>query len=323
MATRNPQAVHQDVILTQISVGYSNADFVGDALAPVVNVSKQSDKYWVQNRREGWSAFDDLRGPGSRANELPPMVRSQDTYFAQEHALVGFVHDEETDNEDAPLDAMSDETIRVTDSIQMGREQAMASMATTAANYNASHTVTLAGTDQWSDYANSDPKDDVKTGREVVFAAIQKVPNVAIMGRQVYTQLEDHPDIIERIKYTQRGIPTADIIAEWLGVGRLIVASGMKDTANVGASAPTLSFIWGKDVVLAYVPPTAGRKTAAFMYEFNWRYPDGRVQRVERWYDIDHKSTKIRVSRRYDLKFIAVDSSNLAIGGYLIKNAVA
>jgi hypothetical protein len=58
------------------------------------------------------------------------------------------------------------------------------------------------------------------------------------------------------------------------------------------------------------------------MYEFNWK-KRGRTMNVERWYDMDHESTRIRVKRRYDLKFISVDATNKAIGGYLIKNAVA
>ena len=37
--------VHQDQILTNISLGFPNNGFVGEQLFPVVRVKKQSDKY--------------------------------------------------------------------------------------------------------------------------------------------------------------------------------------------------------------------------------------------------------------------------------------
>lgn len=322
MGYNSPQVVHFDSMLTGISVGFENLELVGNALAPTVTVPKQSDKYYTFTRREGWAVFDDLRAPGARANELPPMTLSRDAYFAEDHSLVGIVPVEETENADAGLDPYADTTEQVTNSILIAREDAIATLARTAANYASANTTTLSGTAQWNDYTNSNPQTDLQTGREAVFAAIQREPNVAVMGRQVYTQLENHPKIVDRVKYTNGKMLTRDIIASFLGVKRLIVGSAMKDTANPGASAATLSFVWGKDVVFAYVPERPGRRTPAFMYEFVWPYK-GQAQTTERWFDIDHKVDKIRVSRRYDLKGIALDASSKFIGGYLIKNAVA
>lgn len=322
MAYKSPAAVHYDEVLSNISVGYSNAEFVSESLFKVVPVGKQSNKYPVFQRREGWSVFDDLRGPGTKANELPPLQYSRDAYYAEEHALVGLSPVEEQENADAGIDPLSDTTEQTTDTILMNREVAMATAATTTTNFASGFSTTLTGTNQWNDYANSDPKTNVKTGREVVYAAIQKVPNVAVMGRQVYTQLEDHPDILARLAITTNQFTTPQLIAQFLGVDRLIVANAMKDTANAGASAATLGFVWGKDVLLAYVPARPGRREPAFAYEFVWPV-NGKTQATERWYDIDYKTDKVRVSRRYDLKFIAVDSNGKSIAGYLIKNAVA
>jgi hypothetical protein len=87
--------------------------------------------------------------------------------------------------------------------------------------------------------------------------------------------------------------------------------------------AESIGYLWGKDVIFAYVPARPGLKVPAFGYEFVWVYPGGQVQVAERWREQKRKSDVIRVSRRYDLRFIAVDSSADSLAGYLIKDAIA
>ena len=127
-------SAHIDQILTQISVAYPNNGFVGSALFPTVAVRKQSDKYYVFGR-EAWNAVNDLRAPGTVANEVPGMAVSTDTYYAQEHALQIPVTDEERENVDSPLAPDRDATELVTSKVMLGREIAMKTLVTTTANY--------------------------------------------------------------------------------------------------------------------------------------------------------------------------------------------
>jgi hypothetical protein len=307
---------HIDEVLTQISVGFPNNGLVGDVLFPSVTVNKQSDKYYIFGR-EQWLPEDDLRAPGTVANEIAGLAVSLDTYYAQEHSLQVPVTDEERENVDSPLSPDRDATELVTSKILLGRERAIQTLATTAANYVSANTVTLAGTDQWNDYANSDPIGDLRAGKAAVHAQIFVEPNVAVIPYQVMTQLEDHPDFLERIKYSERAIFSPELLASVLGFDRVVVPGAGINTANPGAT-PSLSYLWGKDVVLAYVPARPGLKTPAYGYEFTW----GR-QTVDRWREDPRKSDLIRVSRRYDHKFTAVDSTGDSIAGYLIKAAVA
>jgi hypothetical protein len=163
----------------------------------------------------------------------------------------------------------------------------------------------------------------MKTALRAVHGSLFMEPNTAIIPYEVMSILEDHPDFIERIKYSQAGIITADIIASVVGIQNVIVPGvGFDSSGNPGAT-PTLNYLWGKDVVFAWVPPRAGLKIPAFGYEFVWRYPGGQSQVTERWRSNERKSDIIRVSRRYDLKFVAVDGSGDTLAGYLIKDAVA
>jgi hypothetical protein len=313
--------VHIDQVLTQISVGFPNTGLVGNVLYPPVTVRKQSDKYYVFGR-EAWLPEDDIRAPGTEANEIPGLQLSLDTYYAQEHALQIPVTDEERENADAPLSPDRDGTELVTGKILIGRELVQKNIATTAANYAPGMTTTLVGTAQWNDYTNSTPIADIKTGRRAINGQIFLDPTVAIFPYQVMSTLEDHPDFIERIKYSERAVITPEIVAALFGLPQIVVPGAGINTANPG-QAPALGYIWGKDVLLAYVPPRAGMRIPAYAYEYVWGFNGSTPQIVDRWREERRASDIVRVRRRYDHKMVAVDANGLSIAGYLIKSAIA
>jgi hypothetical protein len=319
--------VHIDTVLTQISVAWPNNGLVGENLFPMVPVNKQSDKYYVFGR-EGWVMEDDLRAPGTEANEITGLALSLDTYYAQEHSLQIPVTDEERWNADSPLSPDRDATDLVTSKIWLGREKAMKDLATTAANYSSSNTTTLSGTAQWNDYVVSDPISNLRTGKAAVHAKIFTEPNVGIIPYQVMTVLEDHPDFIERIKYSERGIVSSDLIGAVVGLPKIVIPGvGIASTALGQPIA--VGYLWGKDVIMAYVPGRPGMKIPAFGYEYGWRgNPGGQTQYVDRWREEKRKSDLVRVCRYYDLKLVAqgdgaTGDAGKAIAGYLIKTAIA
>ena len=325
--------VHIDAVLTQISLGWPNNGLIGDALFPTVPVRKQSDKYYVFGRESWLPETSDFRAPGTEANEVPGLQVSLTPYYAQEHALQIAVTDEERENADSPLSPDRDGTELVTSKIHLGREVAIKNLVTTAANYAAGMSTTLSGNHQWNEYAqdDSDPIPDFRAAVRAVHAKLFMEPNLAVIPYQVMSVLQDHPKIIERIKYSERAILTPEIIAAVLGIQRVLVpgvgiGAGAVGTPGVSVTA---SYLWGKDVLLAWVPARAGLRIPAFGYEFTWSYPGAGVQAVDRWREEKRKSDVIRVGRRYDLKLVGVEidpgSADVgkSIAGYLIKDAIA
>jgi hypothetical protein len=151
----------------------------------------------------------------------------------------------------------------------------------------------------------------------------------------VMSVLQDHPKIIERIKYSERAILTPEIIATVLGLSQVVVpgvgigASGAGQPSGTLGNAVTVSYLWGKDVLFVYQPMRPGLRTPAFGYEFVWKYPSGQTQVVDRWREERRKTDVVRVSRRYDLKLVGVEINpasgdfGKSIVGYLIKNVIA
>jgi len=315
--------VHIDKVLTNISLAYQNPEFVGNELFPQVNVAKQSDLYYTFGY-ESWTqpVGGDSRAPGTEANEVPGLAVSTNSYFATEHSLQIAVTDEERQNADVPLAPDRDGTELITSQIHLEREKAIVDMVTSTGNFPSGSHTTLSGTSQWSDLDDSDPINDIRTGTRTVMGLLFKEPNVAVMPYKVLSYLEDNDKIINRIKYAMPGVLTKDLIAGVVGIPKVIVAGAGYNTANPGQTT-SLSYLWGTNVLMAYVPERAGLKTPAFGYEFVWGYPSGGAQVVERWREEPRKSDMVRVSRRYDLNLIAMDSSSKSIAGYLIKAAIA
>lgn len=306
--------VHVDKVLTQISVGWPNNGLVGERLFPAVTVQKQSDKYYTFGR-EGWLPEDDVRAPGALAREVTGAAVSTDTYFCVEHSLVIAVTDEERKNADSPLAPDRDGTEIITSKLMLGRERVIQTMVTTSGNFNSGNVTTLSGTSQWNDYANSDPIGNLRTGKRAVHSKIFLEPNTLLVPYTTMSILEDHPDFLERIKYSERAIFSPELLAAILGFQNVIVPGAGVNNAPLG-QAESLAYLWGNDVLMAYVPSRPGLKIPAFGYEF---VLEGQV--VDRWRENPRKSDMIRVSRCYDHKFTGTDSSDKVISGYLILDA--
>lgn len=323
--------VHIDVVLSNISVARLQESLnVASRLAPAVRVNKQSDKYYVHGR-ESWRAPNfggDVRAPAGRANEIPGLRVSTDTYYAYEHALQGTVTPEERENADRPLNPDRDMTDLVTSQIVLGRELAFRDLVTDPTNYAAENVITLSGMDQFSDHENSDP---ISVFREVIrrfHSKMYVVPNTVVVPWLTMFWLEDHPQFRTRVEGVETQWPSRDRVRQALGVQNLIVpGAGMNEQNNPGLDEE-LGYVWTNDIVFAWVPPRPGIRVPAFMYEFVWPI-QGLEQATDRWFDIERVADVIRVRRRYDFKFIGKNDDvqndspgDEAIAGFLIKDAI-
>ncbi|HBF33017.1 TPA: hypothetical protein DDW35_00500, partial [Candidatus Sumerlaeota bacterium] len=92
--------VHVNAALTNLSVAYRNPAFISDLIAPAVAVRKQQDRYFIYDAaREAFRSTNDLRAPGTQANEVD-FALSTDSYYCEDHALVSVIPDEERENAD-------------------------------------------------------------------------------------------------------------------------------------------------------------------------------------------------------------------------------
>ena len=106
--------VHVNGLLSQMSVGYSNAlaNYVADQAAPPVYVSKQSDIYAVYSRGDFFQDLGNemLRAPGTPAATTGFNVATDNTYRALNYAIGMVIPDELAANADEVFSLEQDAT---------------------------------------------------------------------------------------------------------------------------------------------------------------------------------------------------------------------
>ena len=304
--------VQQDVVvdpaLSNVSIKYMNDTFIADVIFPMVKVAKQTGKYYVYDK-SNLRINKTARAAGSGANEVD-FGLSLSTFSCDDHALKEFVADEIQDQAEAALNPLIDTTETVTEMLLLDREQNLANLITSTSNMTSN--TTLSGTAQWSDYSNSDPIGDVRTARTTVHQNTFKKPNTIIMGKQVFDMLIEHPQIIERIKYSQLGVVSPELMARVFQVEKILVGEAGSNTAKEGQT-DSMSYVWGKHAIVAFIAPQVRLKQATLGYTFTYS-----TRIVKRWRDEDREGTYVRVGNdNYSQNIVAVGA------GYLVKNAIA
>lgn len=303
-------ATHIDRYLTNFSRQVSNEGFIAERCCTVVPVRKDSDKFATYGN-DHLRVVNDERAPGSSPNEVDYTVGSE-SYSLVEHTLRDSVPDEERDNADEPFAPYEDATLNVQERIRIRLEKHAATQLFTSTNWN--NKVTLSGTDQWSDFDNSDPFDVIQAAKSSVLSKAIRKPNLIVVGQQVFDKLINHPDIIDRVKYTSSASITPEILARLFDVDQFLVGSAVENASTEGQT-DNLSYIWGKHCFIGYRAPRPSLRTVTAVSMFrNRNFP-----RVERYRNPDPgaKATYVQYGDKWDIRKVADGA------GYLIINAVS
>jgi hypothetical protein len=317
--------VHVDAILTNISVAYLQRaeNFIADKVFPVVPVDKQSDKYFVYTKNDWLRDEAQRRGPSTESAGGGYNLTTQ-TYSADVFAFHKDVSDQIRANADAPLNLDREAVEFVTHRLLLRREiQFVTDFLTTSIwSKDITGVASAPSTDQvirWSDYANSDPIDNIEEGKSSVLSTTGYLPNTLVLGYEVFRELKNHPDLVDRIKYTSSQTITADMMARMFEVDRVLVSQSVKGTNNEGGT-DAYAFTMGKQALLAYVPASAGIMTPAAGYHFNWTGVSGGLGAtigVSSFRMESLKSTRVEAELAFDNKLVGQDL------GYFFTDIVA
>lgn len=273
--------LHVSAPLTALSVAYSNDQSVSvhDKVFPVIPVQKQADKYFIYDRQDFLRTDAKRRAPGAEIATSGWRL-STDNYFCDRYGLGVDIDDPARANADPAVSDLDGDAVRfITEDLRLRREKDwITDFFTTSIWTGASSTQDMTGQAapastttnflQWND-AGSTPIEDIRGEMTAVQKRIARRPNTLVLGTEVWTALADHPDILDRIKYTERGVVTTDLIAALLDLKNVYVSSMVEDTAKEGAAA-SIGYQAGKHAALYYVAPAPGLRTLSAGYTFSW-----------------------------------------------------
>jgi hypothetical protein len=307
---------HLDQFLTNYSIVYRNQDFVGGRLSPDFPVSKQNGRYPIFGF-ERFKAYNTERAPGSAANELPAWRMSNDQYYCDGKAQKQLITDELRAQWDFSAQPEVYTTETLADIIDKQREIQIFGLLMNSAVIPGA---TLAGTGQWSDFQNSDPIAAITLQRATILLASTKEPNTLLVGYPVWLQLIQHPIILDRFKSTALplGYPSEQQLAGLFNVDTLIVAKSLYDTTQQGLPH-VLNYIWGKNAILAYVPPAQGQMMVTLGTTCRWLYgvPQNGGMLVKRYRVEERSGDMVEYQTYYALKLTVPGAM------YIFKNVVA
>ena len=319
------QQVHVDKVLTNLSVQYMQdpANFIAGKVFPMVPVAKQSDKY-MKYEKEDWFRDDAQKRAMGTESAGGDYELSTDTYFTERYAFHKDVYDEERANSDSPLAPDEDAVAFTTDKLLINKENNWAKKFFKTGVWGtdlAGAAAAAAGKIiYWDNYTSSDPIKNISDHSTTISEVTGKQPNTLVIGRRVYNALKNHPDILDRIRYSQKGVVTTDLIAELFDVKRILIANAIQNTAKKGQDA-SMSYIMGNHALLCYTTDAPRLRTATAGYTFTWTGLmgsaawGGRVNRIPAPL-LGIGTERIECETCYDMKVIAADM------GIFIENAV-
>lgn len=276
---------HIDRALGNISVAYMQADgaYIADKVFPIVPVAKQSDIYYQYDKGDMFRNEVVERGRGAESAGGNWNITAEEPYHCRKYAFHYDITQEERVNYDKPIDVERDTSEWLAEKMLLKREVDFskkffgtgiwaADITGVAANPAANQVL------KWSSQS-SDPVQVINNQMLTMAEESGVKPNFAIMSPDVFYALKNHEAIIDRIKYTQKGIVTLDLIASLFEIEKIFIPWGI---LNDGPTMPgydevktSMKFLYKGKMLLGYRATRPSLKMPTAGYIFAWTGLEG------------------------------------------------
>jgi hypothetical protein len=258
-----------------MSVAYiqKQESFVASRVFPQIPSEKASNLYYTYTKND-WFRDEAAPRTGGAESVGSGYGLSTTQFQTVPYAIHKDVDDFVLQNSDAVLRPLADAAMFVTQRLLIRQEVQFASdfMKTGVWGTDITGVASAPSAAQayyWSDYTNSTPIQDVKAGRLGIQSITGIKPNKMVVGRNVFEQLRDHPDVREYFKYTSSKVVTADLLAPLFEVDEFLIADAVYATNKENETA-AYSFVHGKNALLCYSAPSPSILTPSAGYQFVW-----------------------------------------------------
>jgi hypothetical protein len=303
---------HVNAMLTQLSIAYVNEMYIAERIFPLVPVNKQSDivpkydqSHWFRDEAK---LLNSVEAPPAGGYE----VDTSDTYFCKGYGIGHLIPDDDRENVDNPFDADQDGVAWLGDRMLMRKERHFVSNFFATSKWGNTDQVGTTHFTKWSTYATSTPIETIRTQKRTIRRAIARNPNKLVLGDLVWDRLEDHPDMLERIKYgASQGSPamvTPNLVAQLLGLDEVLVGTSIYTADEEGTAEASVAYSvnWDDDALLLYVPSRPSLRNPAAGYTFVWRTALGGPRYIRsRREPLGERADLLEMFENWDMKMTA------------------
>lgn len=295
-----------DPVLTNMMVAYMQADdrFVADRVFPLVPVEKQGFTYYTFTKKFWFLDEMKPRTPGGQFARAGFGVSSS-TGYANTFGLEFPLADEVESNNQTPMSIAQAGLKWLAQQSLIRRERA----------FSADFMVTgVWGTDDnnsttdWDDFTSGDPFSDILTAKRTISNSTGLDPNTMTLGYIVHVALQNHPDIIDRIKHVQiAGLGNVETALKSLfDVANYNVGKAVYNSANEGQTQSNAAII-DDDCLVSYSTSSPGIAEASAGYTYTWQGGGGNGEIVQ-YREQKSKSDILQNSEAWDQKAVATDT---------------
>jgi hypothetical protein len=271
---------HVDRALTNMSVAYTQGAnaFIADKIFPIVPVTKQSDVYYEYSKADFFRNEAQERGRGAESVGGQWTVSLADPYHCRKYAFHYDITEEERVNYDLPINVDHDTTEWLTEKMLLKREVDFTNKFFKTGVWGTDITGN-GGAVKYFDDPTSDPISLMNKQMINMAENTGKKPNFLVMSPDVFYALKEHEAIIDRIKYTQRGIVTTELIAALFEVDNIYIPWGVVNSGPQTPAAPEskidMNFLYKGSMLLGYRAGRPSLKEATAGYIFAWTGLEG------------------------------------------------
>ncbi len=300
--------------LQNVSLAYRNATFVADRIFPIINSPSPEAKIGKYPKGAWFRDEAGIRAPGTRAKRGGYTVTTSDI-VAVEYAFAKEVTDEDRKYaglaNTPPMQPIQDAIEFCTMKIDLKKEKRVAAVVK-GTTWNGANEDCEGG---WLSTAGTNTFiTDVETAIESVEGKTGFRPNCLMITSNTYKEIKQISGVIDRIKYTQRGIVALDTIAALFDLQEVILAGAIENTAKETKAATefTASRIWETTATkgsafLFYRPPTLGLKVPIAGLQVRVPYENGQYRQTKTWREEAEGQDVYQVAENTDIEAIGAD----------------
>lgn len=319
-STPSLSSLHVSQALTDMSLNIrptaaNGVNFVHHKVFPIAKSPKQADRYHVWNQGDFFRDNAEKRGPMSQAPYAYAEISSV-PFFIETWALKTGYDDKMAANADeaVDLDGASLDLLKGNTMLTLEREFAAKALTTSVWATDLEGKASGPSTNEFLRF-DASGGDFVKTMREAraMFRAKSGGinPNGLLIGDAVWDVVSEDSGLLEKIKYTQLGVMTEDLVARALDFKDVQVMSAYYNSAAQGLNA-VYAPIHAKSLLLYYSPElegiSSGIRTMSAGKTFVWTGLPGaneQGERILRYQDPSLNAEIIELEKTADFKVTA------------------
>lgn len=276
--TTNP-----DTYLTNYSfqLTQDDASFVAGVASSMIPVEIEAGKYNVYEPGYFWRDEVKVRPLGGRPAQVGYGV-TDGNYSAEEWALEHTIDDRTRRNSRAQINLDENATRLLTGKQMIRADRIWADnfFKSGAWGMEVTGDANPANVDAdtfllWDDDAST-PISDIEEWKELIRLATGMEPNTLVLGANVRKRIKNHPDFVDRIKYTSSAAITNAVMAALFEVENLRTARALYNTANErlpgdqGGGKDLTYIVDPNSALLAYIDPNPSLNSPTAIANFAW-----------------------------------------------------